>query len=199
MQKIKFRADRVDAYREKLSDLLGPIFSTPNAPCTCYATSLQDCIAQAALASFGQLSKNPSRKVDQSWYDLECKHARAALKMTPKSSEQFASKLKAYKQLTRRKCRIWQQKTQRSLCELASRNPRPFGVNTMNKRTIVRSPERLGRPLSNPCTKLLTLPRSMRRLNSRRSKLSRRTQSNLQAQHPLPLPQKPLHSPLQIS
>ena len=167
-------SDRVDAYREKLSDLLGPTFSTPNAPCTCYATVLQDCIAQAALASFGQPSKNPSRKVDQSWYDLECKHAKAALKLTPKSSEQFASKLKAHKQLTRRKRRIWQQKAQRELCELASRNPRPFGANTMyGKRTVVRSPERLGRPLSNPCTKLLTLLRSMRRLNSRRSKLSR--------------------------
>ena len=54
VQKIKFRADRVDAYREKLSDLLGRIFSTPNAPCTRYATALQDCIAQAALASFGK-------------------------------------------------------------------------------------------------------------------------------------------------
>ena len=63
VQKIEFRADRVDAYREKLSDLLGPIFSVPNAPRTCYATALQGCIAQAALASFGQPSKNPSRKV----------------------------------------------------------------------------------------------------------------------------------------
>ncbi len=44
----------------------------------------------------------------------------------PKKSEQSASKLKAYKQLTRRKPRIWQQKTQRELCELASRNPPAF-------------------------------------------------------------------------
>ena len=126
VQKIKFRANRVDIYREKLSDLLDPIFNAPNAPHTWYATALQDCIAQAALASFGQPSKNPSRKVDQTWYELECKHARAALKMTVNSLEQFASKLISYQQLTRRKRRIWQQKSQRELCELASRNPQAF-------------------------------------------------------------------------
>ncbi len=69
-QKIKFRADRVDVYREKFFDCRGPIFSAPIAPPSCFATASQDCVAQAALASFGQPCKYPSCKKAQTWYDV---------------------------------------------------------------------------------------------------------------------------------
>ena len=123
IEKIRYDASKRDIYREKLLNLLAPVFTLRNRHC-CLALALQSCIAEAALECFGRPSKRPLQKANQKWYDAECKHARAALKGTAAEIHECA--VKSYKQLLRRKRRAWQRKAQQELCELASRNPRSF-------------------------------------------------------------------------
>ena len=125
VQKIRYRADKVQLYREALRQLLEPVFSVPN-PASCLATALQECIAQAAIAVFGRPSRHACPKVQQEWYDEECKMARASLKHFTPGTAEYATKGKAYKALLRRKRRAWQRHAQQSLCELAYRNPQAF-------------------------------------------------------------------------
>ena len=125
VQKIKYDASKADDYREHLIFSLSRVFSAPDPQC-CLATALQSCISGAALVSFGRLNKHTSLKVNQKWYDAECKSARAALRNTVAQSPEHAAMLKSYKQLLRRKRRAWQRKAQRDFCELAARNPRAF-------------------------------------------------------------------------
>ena len=124
-QKIRYRADKVQLYREALRQLLEPVFTVPN-PASCLATALQECIAQAAIAVFGRPSRHACPKVQQKWYDEECKMASASLKHFTPGTAEYATKGKAYKALLRRKRRAWQRHAQQSLCELAYRNPQAF-------------------------------------------------------------------------
>ena len=92
----------------------------------CLASALQSCIAQAALSSFGRPRNKPFHTVNQEWYDVECKTARAALRNTVNEMHEHVAMLKLYKQQLRRKRRPWQRQAQQDLCELASRNPSSF-------------------------------------------------------------------------
>ena len=77
IDKIKYDESKRDAYRENLLTLLDSLFIDPDPQC-CLASALQSCIAQAALTSFGRPCKHSMQKVNQNWYDAECKSARAA-------------------------------------------------------------------------------------------------------------------------
>ena len=125
LEKIKYKADKVDSYREALSHLLYPVFSSHNRDC-CLATSLQACLAQAAIAIFGRRGSHACPKPEQKWYDEECKAARALLKHLTPGTAEHVTKGKAYKALLRRKRRAWQRHAQQSLCELAYRKPQAF-------------------------------------------------------------------------
>ena len=61
---------------------------------------LQSCIAQAAVAVFGCPGKHACPKVRQSWYDEECKVARASMKhLLPGTNRAFskeAGRIKHY-------------------------------------------------------------------------------------------------------
>ena len=79
IEKIRYDASKIDLYRTTLQHFLNPVFDAPSSQC-CLASALQSCIAQAALLiiSFGQPRRMPLHKVNQEWYDVECKTARAA-------------------------------------------------------------------------------------------------------------------------
>ncbi len=64
------------------------------------------------------------QKVNQKWYDAECKSARAALRQLSEDLHEHAAKLKSYKQLLRRKRCAWERTAQQNLCEMASRKPK---------------------------------------------------------------------------
>ena len=115
----------IDIYRENLLTLLHPVFNVPAHQC-CLASALQNCIAQAALKSFGRPCKKSVQKVNQKWYDAECKSAQSALRNTIADTHEHAVKVRSYKQMLRRKRRAWQRRAQQDLCELASRNPQSF-------------------------------------------------------------------------
>ena len=70
--------------------------------------------------------KHACPKVQQSWYDEECKVARTSMKHLVPGTPEHSATGKAYKALLRRKRRAWQHQAQHSLCELASRNPQAF-------------------------------------------------------------------------
>ena len=125
IDKIKYDESKRDAYRENLLTLLDSVYIDPDPEC-CLASALQSCIAQAALTSFGRPRKHPMQKVNQKWYDAECKRARAALRQHSEDLHEHAAKLKSYKQLLRRKRRAWERTAQQNLCEMASRNPQSF-------------------------------------------------------------------------
>ena len=125
IEKIRYDASKIDLYRSTLQRLLNPVFDAPSSQC-CLASALQSCIAQAALSSFGRPRNKPLHTVNQEWYDVECKTARAALRNTVNEMHEHVAMLKSYKQLLRRKRRAWQPKAQQDLCELASRNPSSF-------------------------------------------------------------------------
>ena len=125
IEKIRYDASKINLYRTTLPHLLNPVFDVPSPQC-CLASALQSCIAQAALPSFGRPCRKPLHKVNQEWYDEECKTARAALRNTVNEMHEHVAMLKSYKQLLRRKRRAWQRKAQQKLCELASRNPSSF-------------------------------------------------------------------------
>jgi len=92
IKKINYRPEKVESYREALNHLLHPGFITPEHDC-CFATVLQSCIAQAAIAVFGCPGKHACPKVRQSWYDEECKVARASMKhLLPGTTEHSAKK-----------------------------------------------------------------------------------------------------------
>ena len=78
LQQIRYNVNKVDKYREVLHNLIDPVFGAA-APLDCLATTLQSCISQAALAAFGRPSKHRCLKVDQKWYDAECRAARERL------------------------------------------------------------------------------------------------------------------------
>ena len=125
IEKIRFDASKLQLYRSTLQHLLHPVFNASPSQC-CLASALQSCIAQAALSSFGRPRGKFLHKSNQKWYDEECKSARAALRNTETEMHEHVALLKAYKQLLRRKRRAWHAKTQRELCEMASRNPSSF-------------------------------------------------------------------------
>ena len=125
IEKIRYDACKIDLYRSTVQHLLNPVFDAPSSQC-CLASALQICIAQAALSSFGRPCKKPLHKVNQEWYDVQCKTARAALRNIVNEMHEHVAMLKSYKQLLRRKRRAWQRKAQHKLCELASRNPSSF-------------------------------------------------------------------------
>ena len=78
IDKIKYDSSKSDIYRENLLTLLHPVFNVPAHQC-CLASALQNCIAQAAFKSFVRPCKKSVQKVNQKWYDAECKSARSAL------------------------------------------------------------------------------------------------------------------------
>ena len=126
IEKIRFdalQASAIQAVPFNISSIL--YFNASPSQC-CLASALQSCIAQAALSSFGRPRGKFLHKSNQKWYDEECKSARAALRNTETEMHEHVALLKAYKQLLRRKRRAWHAKTQRELCEMASRNPSSF-------------------------------------------------------------------------
>ena len=125
IEKIRYDASKIDLYRGTLQHLLYPVFDAPSSQC-CLASALQSCIAQAALSSFGRPRKKPLHTVNQEWYDVECKTARAALRNTVNEMHEHVAMLKSYKQLLRRRRRAWQRKAQQDVCELACKNPSSF-------------------------------------------------------------------------
>lgn len=125
IQKIRYDASKLDLYKSVLASILAKTFDVLQ-PQLCLATALQSCISQAALSTFGQPCKKSQHRIQQKWFDSECKAARDILRHTVADAPDFAAKLKAYKQLCRRKRRAWQRQAQQDLCDLASKKPQAF-------------------------------------------------------------------------
>ena len=134
--------NKVDKYREALRNLIDPVFGAA-APPDCLATTLQSCISQAALAAFGRPSKHKCQKVEQKWYDAECKAARESLSHVSHGTPEYVSLRKAYKTLIRRKQRAFQRRVEQELCELAHRNPKAFWRSYKERQTQQNNISRL--------------------------------------------------------
>ena len=100
LRQIRYKADKVDTYREALCNLIRPVFGTA-APPDCLPTALQSCISEAALATFGRPSKCNRPKADQKWYNADCRAARARQRHVSHGTSEIVALRKAYKSLIR--------------------------------------------------------------------------------------------------
>ena len=73
IEKIRYDASKINLYRSTLQHLLHPVFDASSSQCCPCISSAIVCIAQAALSSFGRPRRKPLHKVNQEWYDAECK------------------------------------------------------------------------------------------------------------------------------
>ena len=87
----KIRYDKRDVYRGNLLTLLDSVFIAADLQ-SCLASALQSCSPQAARTSFGQPLKHFMQKVNQKWYDAECKSARAASRQDSEDTHEHAVK-----------------------------------------------------------------------------------------------------------
>ena len=106
LQQIRYNVNKVNKYKEVLRNLIDPVCGAA-APPDCLATGLQSCISQA-LAAFGQSSKQRCPKVDQKWYDAECRVAHKKLRHVAHGTPEYMNLRKAYKSLIRLKQRGYQ-------------------------------------------------------------------------------------------
>lgn len=125
LQQIRYNVDKVDKYRKALRNLIDPVVGAA-APPDCLATTLQSCNSQAALAAFGRPSKHKCQKVEQKWYDAECKAARERLSHVSHGTPEYVTLRKTYKSLIRCEQRGFQRRVELQFCELAHRNPEAF-------------------------------------------------------------------------
>ena len=103
VENIRFSVSKIEQYRDAHQPLLSSVFSLSQSH-VCLTTDLLSCIVHAALAT---VSPQLLQKMNQKWYDAECRCARAALRDHDAGSPGHAASLKSCKQLLRRKRRAW--------------------------------------------------------------------------------------------
>ena len=125
LPRLRYRSNRVDAFRASLADSLSSKFdSLPSQ--SCQAVALTECIASTAAQVHGFCTAKRPMHRHQPWYDEEVKSIRQQLRVLPRSCNEYVELQQQYRRTKQRKRRQYTLQCQQKMCWEACHNAAAF-------------------------------------------------------------------------